>query len=124
MARVPWRFNNYDFDVNPEKDSGFNAEEVEPEAVAIGATKSTFQWGGRKSGRRVISGWLYGPNALTQYNLMRSWKNNRTVATLTDHLGNTATARLVKFDAEPVVSNTEWAQGRSTWHYSAEFVEM
>ncbi len=124
MARVAWVFNSYSWAVNPEKDSGFNAEEVEPEAVAIGATKSTFQWGGRKSARRQISGWLYGPNALAQYNLMRGWKNNRTVATLVDHLGNSSTARLAKFDAEPVVSNTEWANGRSTWRYNAEFIEV
>lgn len=120
--RVAWVFNGYSFPVNPEKDSGFNAEEVEPESVAIGATRSTFQWTGRKSARRTISGWCYGPNALEQYNTMRSWKNNRTIATLTDHLGNSASARLAKFDAEPVVSQTEWAHGRNTWHYTAEFV--
>lgn len=122
--RVAWSFAGYSWPVNPEKDSGFNAEEVEPEAVAIGATKSTFQWGGRKSARRQISGWLYGAHALEHYNKMRAWKNGRTVGTLTDHLGNSATARLVKFDAEPVVSNTEWAAGRSTWRYNAEFVEV
>lgn len=123
MARTAWIFNSYSWPVNPEKDTGWNAEEVEPEAVAINATRSTFQWGGRKSGRRQISGWLYGANALEQYNQMRSWKNNRVVATLTDHLGNSATARLAKFDAELTPSATEWAHGRSTWHYNAEFIE-
>jgi hypothetical protein len=121
--RTPWQFDNYSFPVNPEKDNGWVYEEVEPEAVAIGATKSTLQWGGRKSGRRQISGWLYGEKALEQYNKMYNWKKNRTVATLVDHLGNSTSARLIKFEAENVVSNTEWKLGRSTWRYNAEFIE-
>lgn len=121
--RVPWRFNNYDFAVNPEKDGGWVSEDVMPESVGIGASRSTFQYGGTKSGRRQISGWLYGPNALDQYNRMRSWKANRTRSTLIDHLGNSTTARVSKFDAEAVQSSTEWRLGRATWRYNMEFVE-
>jgi hypothetical protein len=123
MARIPWRFNNYDFPVNPEKDGGWVYEDVQPETVGIGAPRSTFQYGGTKSGRRQISGWLYGVNAGEQYNTMRAWKRSRVKATLIDHLGAATTARLSKFDAELVVSNTEWALGRSTWRYNAEFIE-
>ena len=123
MARVPWRFDNYDFAVNPEKDSGFVYEDVMPESVAINAPRSTFQYGGTKSGRRQISGWLYGVNALDQYNRMRGWKAARTKATLVDHIGHSTTARLSKFDAEVVQSATEWKLGRSTWRYNAEFTE-
>lgn len=123
MARVPWRFNNYDWSINPEKDSGWNYEDVMPESVAIGAGRSTFQYGGTKSGRRQISGWLYGPSALDQYNRMKAWKQARTKSTLVDHLGNVSTARFAKFEAEAVQSATEWKLGRATWRYSAELIE-
>lgn len=124
MSRVPWQFLGYEWAINPEKDSGFTFEDVQPESVGIGASKSTFQYGGTKSGRRQISGWLYGVSALDQYNRMRSWKRNRTQGTLIDHLGNSTTARLSKFDAEIIQSNTEWKLGRSTWRYNAEFTEV
>lgn len=123
MARVAWEFDGYAFPVNPEKDNGWVYEDVEPETVPIGAQKSTFQFGGRKSGRRQTSGWLYGEKALEQYNKMRNWKLGRTMATLTDHLGNSTTARLAKFDAEIVLSSTEWKAGRNTWRYNAEWIE-
>lgn len=123
MARTAWSFDNYSWSVNPEKDSGFVYEDVMPESVGIGASRSTFQYGGTKSGRRQISGWLYGAGALDQYNRMRGWKNNRTKATLIDHLGNATTARFSKFDAEIIQSATEWKLGRSTWRYNAEIIE-
>src|SRR5689334_11651810 len=123
MARTPWVFNGYSFPVNPEKDSNWTYEEVQPESVAIGASRSTFQYGGTKSGRRQISGWLYGTDATTQHNTMKSWHRNRTIATLVDHTGAATTARLSKFDAEFVQSNTEWKAGRNTWRYNAEFTE-
>lgn len=121
--RVAWQFNSYQWPVNPETDTGFVSEEVLPEVVPIRATKSSVQWGGRKSARRQITGWLYGLKALEQYNTMRGWKENRTRASLVDHFGNTTTARLVKFDAKFVQSNTEWGAGRPTWQYTAEFME-
>lgn len=121
--RTAWRFDNYDWPINPEKDSSFTFEDVMPESVAIGASRSTFQYGGTKSGRRQISGWLYGPKALEQYNKMRGWKAARTKATLIDHLGNSVTARISKFDAEIIQSATEWRLGRSTWRYNCEFTQ-
>lgn len=123
MARVPWQFNGYSWDVNPEKDSGWVYEDVLPETVAIGAPKSSFQFGGRKSGRRQISGYLFGVSSLTQYNIMKSWRLNRTKATLVDHFGNASTARMVKFEAEPIQSAMEWRLGRASWRYNAEFIE-
>jgi hypothetical protein len=122
-GRVAWQFNGYSWAVNPESDSGWVYEHVEAENLPINAGRSSFQYGGTKSGRRQISGWLYGPSALDQYNRMKSWHRNRTTATLVDHLGNVSTARFSRFDAKPVVSATEWRQGRSTWQYTAELVE-
>jgi len=121
--RVPWKFGDYEWAVNPEKDGSWVYEDVMPESVGIGAPRSTFQYGGTKSGRRQISGWLYGDSALDQYNRMRGWKASRIKATLVDHLGNSTTARLSKFEAEAVQSNTEWKLGRATWRYNAEFTE-
>ena len=123
MSRTPWQFAGYSWAINPEKDSGFVYEDVMPESVGIGAARSTFQYGGTKSGRRQISGWLYGVNALDQYNRMKGWKQARTKATLIDHLGNSTTARFSKFDAEIIPSATEWRLGRSTWRYNAELIE-
>lgn len=123
MARVPWRFNNYNFAVNPEKDSGWTWEDVMPESVGIGAGRSTFQYGGTKSGRRQISGWLVGADALDQYTRMRAWKAQRTKAVLIDHLGASTTARVSKFDAEIVPNISEWRLGRATWRYNLEFTE-
>jgi len=121
--RTPWRFNGVNWSINPEQASDWTYDRVEPETVGIGASRSTFQYGGRKSGRRTISGWLYGVNAAAQYNLMKSWYRNGTIATLVDHTGASTTARPSKFEPEFVVSNTEWAAGRSTWKYRAEFIE-
>jgi hypothetical protein len=123
MARVAWQFGSYSFAINPEKDSGWIYEDVMPETVGIGASRSTFQYGGTKSGRRQISGWLYGASALDQHNRMKGWKQSRVKATLIDHLGNSTTARFSKFDAEAIQSATEWKLGRATWRYNAELIE-
>lgn len=123
MARVAWVFNGYSWPINPEKDSGWVKEEVYAEQVPIRSPKSSMQWGGRKTGRRQISGWLYGPSAQTLYNNMVSWKENRTRATLTDHFGNASVARLVKFDAEYIQANGEWLASRPVWRYNAEFLQ-
>lgn len=121
--RVSWIFAGYQWAINPEKDSGFIYEDIMPESVGIGASRSTFQYGGTKSGRRQISGWLYGINALDQYNRMKGWKQSRIKGVLVDHLGYSATVRFSKFDAETILSATEWKLGRATWRYNAEIVE-
>lgn len=123
MSRTAWIFSGYSFPVNPEKDNGFVYEDVFPETVPIGASRSSIQYGGTKSGRRQISGWIVGLHSLEHYNKMKEWKRNRTKGTLIDHFGNSTTARLTKFDAEYIHSNAEWLAGRPTWRYNAEFTE-
>ena len=123
MARVAWVFNGYSWPVNPLTDTDWSVALVEAENVAVGASQSRFQYTGRKSRRRQITGWLYGVHASTQLATMRGWHMNRTVATLVDHMGQSARARLTSFVPEVVPNAAEWLQGRSTWRYTAEFVE-
>lgn len=124
MARVAWSFNGYDWAINPETDSGWRSEDIVYEGNPINSTKSSFQWGGRKSERRTITGWIIGPSGPTQYSNMMAWKENRITSVLTDHIGVTRTARMIKFDAEPVRSVSEWLEGRQTYKYTAEFVSL
>lgn len=122
MSRVAWRFNNQDFSINPDEDSEWEYAEINAENVAIGSTQSSLQWGGRKSGRRTVSGWLWGPTTAAQKSMMRGWKNNRTVGNLVDHTGESVKCMVVNFSAKPVLSQSEWKQGRQTYRYSLEFV--
>jgi hypothetical protein len=122
MSRVAWSFNGYSFPINPDDDSGWTEDEVMTENVPIGSTNSSIQFVGRKSGRRQIQGWLWGPAAATQKSTMKSWKDNRTEATLIDHTGDSQKAIMVKFEAKPVMSISEWNQGRQTYRYTAEFI--
>lgn len=122
MSRVAWSFNGQAFAINPDEDSGWEAAEVNAENVPIGATQSSIQWGGRKSGRRTVSGWLWGPDTGTQKSMMQTWKNNRTIANLVDHTGESTRCQVMNFNAKPVMSQSEWKQGRQTYRYTLEFV--
>lgn len=124
MARVAWIFNGYSWAINPETDTGWRSEDIVYEGNPINSSRSVFQWGGRKSERRVITGWIWGPTGTTQYSNMMTWKENRVTATLTDHMGISRTARMIKFDAEPVRSVAEWQAGRQTYKYTAEFISL
>lgn len=122
MARVAWSFNSQNFAINPDEDSGWTAAESFAENLPIGATQSSMQWGGRKSGRRTVSGWLWGPETAAQKTMMQGWKNNRTIANLIDHTGESVKAMVINFNAKPVLSQSEWKQGRQTYRYEIEFV--
>lgn len=122
MARVAWVFAGYEWPINPEKDSGYVYEHAMSEQVPIQATESDLQFGGRKSPRRQISGWLWGESSAAQYAQMEGWRKNKTVGTLVDHLGNARPAMLIKFEAEAVQDARAWAEGRQTWRYTAEFI--
>lgn len=121
--RVPWKFDGYDWPINPEKDNGWTYEQVMTEAVPINSPKSSLQFGGVKSGRRQVSGWIWGPSAPTFFAKLRAWQRSRTKATLIDHLGNTNSAILLRFEPELIQSASEWTAGRQTWRYTAEFIE-
>lgn len=122
MARVAWQFAGYSWSVNPEKDSGWVYEHILSEQVPIQATESDIQFGGRKSPRRQISGWIWGESSATQFAQMDNWRKNRTVGILVDHLGNSRSAIMVKFEPEAVQDIQAWNDGRQTWRYTAEFV--
>jgi hypothetical protein len=122
MARVAWSFASYSFPINPEKDSGWVYDHVMSEQVPIQATESDIQFGGRKSPRRQVSGWIWGSSSSTFFAQFDSWRRNRTQGTLTDHLGNSRSAILVKFEPEAINDPQAWAEGRQTWRYTAEFV--
>lgn len=122
MARVAWQFAGNSFSINPDEDTGWEAAEVNAENVPIGSTQSSIQWGGRKSGRRQVSGWLWGPTTGAQKTMMQGWKNNRTVGNLIDHTGESVKCMVISFSAKPVLSQSEWKQGRQTYRYNLEFV--
>lgn len=123
MARVPWNFSGYDFPVNPSDDSGWKADEVNAENSPIGSTNSSLQWGARKSARKQCSGTLIGLSAQTQKTTMEGWKNNRTVAVLTDHTGEAKKCQLIAFEAKPIFNYSEWLHGRQTYTWQGEFIE-
>lgn len=122
MARTGWQFDSYTWAVNPEKDSGWVYEHAMSENLPIGASNSSLQFSAIKSGRRQISGWIWGPNAQDQYNRMRAWQLGLTTSNLIDHRGESKKAIMIKFEPELVQSVSEWQAGRQTWRYNAEFI--
>lgn len=123
MARTPWNFSSYNFNINPEEDSGWVGENVEAENSPVGSSRSTIHWVARKTERRQTGGWIWGPGGATQLSNMKNWERNRTVSYLTDHTGDSRKARLRKFEAKPVQDIPEWKQGRQTWRWSGEWIE-
>jgi hypothetical protein len=124
MARVAWRFNNYDWPINPDEDSGWTKPDIMSETNDVNANKSSLQFGGRKSARRQISGWIWGPGSVQLHINMHSWNDNRTKATLVDHTGVSRTCMMMNFAAKPVQDVREWRSGRQTYKYTAEFIEV
>lgn len=122
--RTPWNFDNYDFPVNPDDDSGWTTEPLLSEKNAIAATKSRFQFNGLKSSRRQTQGYFFGPSALTQRSTFETWLRSRTQANLTDHLGVTRKAMLVHFEAKPVQDVHAYQLGRATFRFTAEWVAL
>jgi hypothetical protein len=126
MARVAWNFASYEWPVNPEPggDTGWvPGELVMSEMVPIDVYQSSIQIGGQKSARRRIRGWIWGTDSTTFYSKFREWYNNGIDASLTDHLGETRIARLIRFEAEAINDAQAWKAGRQTWKYTAEFIE-
>jgi hypothetical protein len=124
MARVAWVFAGYSWPVNPEKDSGWIKEEVYAERNALNSTVSNIHFTAKKSARRKVSGWLFGESTAAQLTKMQSWKDNRTIGTLVDHVGGSKRCIMISFEAEPIQSVSEWKAGRQTYKYNAEFVEV
>jgi hypothetical protein len=124
MSRVAWLFNGYAWPVNPEKDSGWTKDDVVGEVNPLQSNISTFQFTGRKSARRQISGWIWGPNSAEQLTKMRDWRINRTKATLRDHTGESKRCYCASLRLEPVQDIASWKSGRQTYRYDAEFVEV
>jgi hypothetical protein len=123
MARVPWTFAGYNWPVNPEKDSDWVGSFVNTEHHPIESQKSSFQYTARRSSRRRISGWLFGPYAAAQLTQMQAWYNSRQTATLVDHTGQARACFLFSLELEHVQAVSEWQQGRNVYKYNAEFVE-
>ncbi len=122
--RTPWRFNNYDFPTNPDDDSGWTTEPILSEKNAIASNASRFQMNGLKSSRRQIQGYFWGIKAIEQYNAFQGWLRNHTQAALTDHLGITRKAMLVRFEGKPVQDVRAYKEGRATFRFTAEFVAL
>jgi len=117
-----WSFAGYNFPVNPENDTGFNKQVVYAENVPIHAENSSIQVGGKQSGRRQVSGMLFGPYSAQHLAKFEEWLDNHTVATLRDHLGSTNKAMLISFDKEAVFNIKDIQCGRQSWRYNAEFI--
>lgn len=127
MARTPWSFDGYEWPINPEPggDTGWIPGETQlSELVPIDVYKSSVQIGGAKSERRQIRGWIWGPDSNTFYAKFMTWRRDRKKAILRDHLGESRTALLVNFSAEAMEDPKAWSDGRQTWKYTAEFLEM
>jgi hypothetical protein len=126
MARVAWVFNGYSWPVNPEPDgdSGWVKESVHTEQNPLNASVSSFQFTAEKSARRQVTGWIIGPYAGEQLGRFQAWRSGRTRANLIDHMGVSKRCMLISFSAKTVNNQAEWRQGRSTYKYSAEFVEV
>jgi hypothetical protein len=122
--RTPWVFNNYQFPVNPEEDSGWVYETIINDRVPIGGLRSRIQHGGVKSPRRQISGWMIGGEAQTFYNNMSNWIRNRVISNLVDHNGVTRQSILIEFRPQAVLSPVEWSKGRPVYRYNATFIAL
>ena len=124
MPRVAWVFDNYQFPVNPETDTGWNREVILVEHNPIRSTQSVFQYLGTRSARRRITGWMYGPKADEMRSKFEHWLTTRKVATLKDHLNVSRNAVLVSFTYELVPDYRAWRQQKPTYRYNAEFVQV
>jgi len=122
--RVPWVYDGYSFPVNPSTDSGWIGSLIMAEHNPIRRTGSVIQLGGSKSPRRTITGYLIGVYTDEMKTKFETWFRNNTQATLTDHTGGSRHAMITRFDAEPVQNISEWRQGRQTYKYTAEFIEI
>jgi len=122
--RIAWQFGDYQWPVNPNEDSNWTYDPVLGESVPINSSNSKFQYGGMKSPRRQVQGWLWGPQALDQYYTMLGWLRSQTQATLTDHIGQSRKAQLVKFEAKPVNDVGAFRRGEVTMQYTAEFIGL
>lgn len=124
MTRIPWKFGDYNWPVNPSESSGWVKEELMAENNPLNSTKSSIQFTATKSGRLQISGYILSQ---AQYTTMMGWKESGLQATLVDHYGVSKKARLIVFDAKPVNNVGNFKNGElvgRTWSYSAEFIEV
>jgi hypothetical protein len=123
MARVAWSFNGYSWPINPEEDSTWIKEHIVAETGDVGAENSNIQFGGKKSARRQVSGWIWGPGSTQLLLNMHTWHANKVRANLVDHVGESRRCILLSFSPKPVKDVKEWRQGRQTYQYNAEFIE-
>ncbi len=124
MSRVAWVFDNYQWPVNPETDTGWNSELIIVEHNPIQSSRSVFQYLGTRSARRRITGWMYGLKAEEMRSKFEYWLSTRKVAILKDHLNVSKNAMLVSFTYEIVPDYGMWRQQRPTYRYIAEFVQV
>lgn len=124
MARVAWRFDGYDWPINPEEDSGWTKPDIMSEQNNVNADVSNFQFGGRKSARRQISGWLWGEGSVQLRLNMYNWYANRKKSTLVDHVGDSKKCFITSLTVKSVQDVREWGQGRQTYKYTIEFAEV
>jgi len=122
--RIAWKFDNYDWPINPSTDSGWDKELLLVEKNPIGSTISVLHDVGAKSARRQISGYMIGVDGPALFVKLNSWFTNGKVSTLIDHHGMSKRARLVRFKAELIMNRSDFLAGRPSWHYDAEFIEM
>lgn len=124
MSRVPWKFGSYIWPINPDTDTGWIVEQVYVEHVPLTATSSVWQHVGRKSQRRRISGWIYGPHAAVFKQQLTQWYQQRIANTLIDHMQQSQRAFFLSLSFTVVPSVSEWKQGRAVWRYDAELVAV
>lgn len=114
MSVTYWSFKGTSFSVNPEEDSGWVKEEKTEEIELLDADTTVIQSSGFRSEVRTIRGWIL---SAAFYNIFQGWVGQE--GTLTDDLGNSATARLMSFEAERVRNVANWA----TWRYTARWMK-
>lgn len=128
--RVAWVFavggSSYTMPINPDNDSDDNGDDpVYTETVPLGASQSSFQFSGRKSARRKITGIAKGSWVSTFRSNITTWRNARSTVSITDETGYSANYKILSAQWTPEKDNTEFRlYRRRVYRYTIELVRV
>jgi hypothetical protein len=108
MANQKWVLGGLTFDISPDKDTGWNVEEVTAEHHPIGANSTILQSSGFKSATRSASGHTKSASVKAALTNLQLARNNITLA---DHRGATSTVRIVALEFDEVLDVTNLGVG-------------
>ena len=122
MSRIAWRFDGYDWLINPSTDSGWTTEPTYAEVLPIAAGLSKIQYGGTKLARRSVTGTIVGRVNGDFKGRVETWMLNRTISTLIDHTLNSRRCLISKATFNTVTDMTSLRLGKQSWTYNIEFL--